>query len=201
MSTYDSLNQSYEAFIQMPHHPIYFMLGLVVISFLLEDVAVAAGVALSTGGSLLWGESFLAVWFGIAFGDLLLYAVGYFSRQIPFLKKRFVDEIAQDNAGVNKHKLAGTIFIARVTPGLRLVSYVYLGFKRTHFWSFTGLVLLAVFVWTISLYLGSIYLGAAIADALPIPKEVAVALPLLFLALLSFAYPWLKSRWRSYEPQ
>jgi membrane protein DedA with SNARE-associated domain len=197
MSTYDYLNQSYEAFIKMPHHPIYLMLGLVVISFLLEDVAVAAGVALSTSGSLLWSESFLAVWIGIAFGDLLLYAAGYFSRQIPFLKKRFVDAITEDEAELNKHKLVGTIFIARVTPGLRLVSYVYLGFRSIHFWSFTGLVLLAVFIWTTSLYLGSIYLGAAIADSLPIPKAIAVALPLLFLALVSFAYPWFKSRWGS----
>ena len=196
MSLYDFLEKNYEAFIQMPHHPAYLMLGLVLISFLFEDLAVAAGVAISTAGSLLWSESFLAVWFGIALGDLLLYAAGYYSRKIPFLKRRFVDNLSKDSSQLKKHKLAGTIFIARVTPGLRLVSYVYLGLKHVNLWTFSLLVLLAVLVWTGSLYLGSIYLGSAIADVLPIPKSIAVTLPLLILALITFAYPWIKSKWR-----
>lgn len=182
---------------QMHHHPAYLMLGLLAISFLFEDVAVAAGVAFSTAGSLHWSESFLAVWFGIAFGDLLLYVAGYFSRQIPFLKRRFVDNIRKDDARLNRHQLAGTIFIARVTPGLRLISYVYLGLKQVNFWSFTSLMMLAVLIWTASLYLGSIYLGGAITKVLPIPKEIAVALPLLVLALITFAYPWLKAKRRA----
>ena len=197
MSFYGTLETYYEAFLQMPHHPVYLMLGLVLISFLFEDIAVAAGVAFSTSGSLLWSESFLAVWFGIAVGDLLLYATGYFSRQIPFLKRRFVDNIPKDDERLNKHKLAGTIFIARVTPGLRLVSYIYLGLKHVNFWGFTSLVMLAVLLWTASLYLGSVYLGSAIAEALPIPKTFAVALPLLILALFTFAFPWIKAKWRS----
>ncbi|MBU3626875.1 VTT domain-containing protein [Polynucleobacter sp. JS-Safj-400b-B2] len=196
MPIYDILEKNYEAFTQMPHHPAYLMLGLVLISFLFEDVAVAAGVAFSTAGSLLWSESFLAVWFGIAIGDLLLYAAGYFSRRIPFLKRRFVDGIANDNRLLGKHKLAGTIFLARVTPGLRLISYVYLGLKHVNLWTFTFLVMFAVLVWTASLYLGSIYLGSVIAEALPIPKTLAVALPLLILALITFIYPWIKSRRR-----
>ena len=127
----------------------------------------------------------------------MLYATGYFSRQIPFLKRRFVDNIPKDDERLNKHKLAGTIFIARVTPGLRLVSYIYLGLKHVNFWGFTSLVMLAVLLWTASLYLGSVYLGSAIAEALPIPKTFAVALPLLILALFTFAFPWIKAKWRS----
>lgn len=192
MHFYQFLERSYEAFINMPHHPIYLMLGLVLISFLLEDVAVAAGVAFSTAGTLLWAESFLAVWFGIVVGDLLLYAAGYFSGRIPYLKKRFVDGINLDKKIMDKNKLAGTIFIARVTPGLRLISYVYLGLKRVHFWSFTSLVMISVFIWSVSLYLASIFLGSIIVEALPIPKSMAVALPLLAIALITFAYPWVK---------
>jgi membrane protein DedA with SNARE-associated domain len=196
MSFYLFLEQTYDAFIHMPHHPIYLMFGLVLISFLLEDVAVAAGVAFSTAGTLLWAESFLAVWFGIVIGDLLLYAAGYFSGKIPFLKRRFVDGFDLDKKLMSKNKLAGTIFIARVTPGLRLISYVYLGLKRVNFWSFTFFVMFSVFVWSASLYLGSVFLGSVIISAFPIPKEMAVALPLLMLALLTMTYPLIKSRWR-----
>ena len=195
MSAYDFLIQHYESFIQMPHHPVYLMLGLILISFLFEDVAVAAGVSLSTAGSLLWVESFLAVFCGIAIGDLLLYAAGYFSRKIPFFKRRFVDPIKKEMNPQKNHKLAGAVLLARVTPGLRLVSYVYLGLKHSNFLKFLLLVMVAVFVWCATLYLGSIYLGEAIAYALPIPKSIAVAIPLLFMALIAFSYPWFKEKW------
>lgn len=196
MPIYDILEKNYEAFIQMPHHPAYLMLGLILISFLFEDIAVAAGVALTTAGSLSWSESFLAVWFGIVVGDLLLYASGYYSRKIPFLKRRFVDRGLKENNLLGIYQLAGAIFIARVTPGLRLVSYVYMGLKNVNLWTFTWLVMFSVMVWTASLYLGSLYLGSLIAEALPIPMAVAVALPLLVLALITLIYPWFQARWR-----
>lgn len=192
-----TLNTLYEAFLLVPHHPVYLIGGLVLISFLVEDVAAAAGVALATAGSLTWSESFLAVWFGIAIGDLLLYAAGYFSRQMPILKRRFVDGVTIDGAKTQKSRLAGTVFVARVVPGLRLVSYVYLGLKQVNFLNFTLLVMIAVLIWTASLYAGSIYLGEFIAMSLPIPKVLAVSLPLLSLAIITLIFSWIKRKWHT----
>lgn len=184
---------------EMPHHPLYLMGGLVLISFLLEDVAAAAGVALSTAGSLLWSESFIAVWFGITLGDALLYAAGYFSRKVPILKRRFVDRLPSNSKLHSNQNLAAAIFIARVTPGLRFITYVYMGLTHISVVRFSALVMIAVFVWTTSLYLGSIYLGSVIAETLHIPQAVAVALPLLFLAVIAAIYPWLHSQWKRYS--
>jgi membrane protein DedA with SNARE-associated domain len=52
--------------------------------------------------------------------------------------------------------------------------------------------MISVFIWSVSLYLASIFLGSIIVEALPIPKSMAVALPLLAIALITFAYPWVK---------
>lgn len=188
---YQYWDHFYSAFIEMPHHPLYLMGGLVLITFLFEDVALAAGVSLSTMGSLLWSESFLAVWFGIALGDLLLYAAGYFSGKIPFLKKHFVDKLPM-SAKLERHRhLAIAIFIARVTPGLRFVTYVYMGLKHLNLTRFSSLVMLATLIWTASLYLVSIYLGSFIADTLHIPQAIAVALPLIIIAVITAVFPWL----------
>lgn len=185
----------YSAFIEMPHHPLYLMGGLILITFLFEDVALAAGVSLSTAGSLLWSESFMAVWFGIALGDLLLYAAGYFSGKIPFLKKHFVDKLPVSSKLESNRHLAIAIFIARVTPGLRLVTYVFMGLKQLNFTRFLSLVMIATFIWTASLYLASIYLGSVIADTLHIPQAIAAALPLMLLAVITAVIPWLRSQW------
>ncbi|SNX28049.1 membrane protein DedA, SNARE-associated domain [Polynucleobacter meluiroseus] len=196
MNLYQFLENAYSMFLAMPRHPLYLMGGLILLSFVFEDVAVAAGVAFSTAGSLLWSESFIAIWLGIAAGDLLLYATGFFSRKIPFLKRRFVDKPQVQEKVLNKHNLIATIFIARITPGLRLVTYVYVGFRHINFYRFTAIVMLAVLIWTASLYLTSFYLGAWIAQTLPIPKPIAVALPLLLLAIMTLIFPWARSKWQ-----
>jgi membrane protein DedA with SNARE-associated domain len=192
---YQYCENFYSAFLEMPHHPLYLMGGLVLISFLFEDLALAAGVSLSTAGSLLWSESFLAVWFGIVLGDLLLYAAGFYSSKIAFLKRHFVDKLPSSTKLTTKRNLASVIFIARVTPGLRLVTYVYLGLKQIEFFYFLMLVTLACLIWTASLYMGSLYLGSLIANTLHIPQALGVALPLLFLALVTTLTPWLRSQW------
>jgi membrane protein DedA with SNARE-associated domain len=187
----------YGAFIEMPHHPLYLIAGLILITFLFEDIALAAGISLSTMGSLSWIESFLAVWFGIALGDLLLFLAGYFSGEIPFLKKHFVDKLPINSKLESHRHFAIAIFIARVTPGLRLVTYVYMGLKQLHFFRFLLLVMFATFVWTVSLYLVSLYLGSFIADTLHISQAIAVALPLMLLAVMTALLPWLRSHWGS----
>ena len=72
-------------------NPFLLVLVLIGISFLLEDVAAAAGVALATTGQLSWLASFCGVAFGIAFGDILLYGLGMYCRKLPSLREKYID--------------------------------------------------------------------------------------------------------------
>jgi membrane protein DedA with SNARE-associated domain len=190
----DQILQYFDVVLQSSDSPFYLMAVLIGISFLLEDVAAAAGVALATVGKLSWIESFAAVAFGIAFGDTLLFGLGRLCRKIPFLKKRYIDGAVAVLPFKSNLQLAGVIFISRVTPGLRLVSYVYMGFIQVAFPIFLFWVTTAVMIWTASLYLISVLFGRVIASSLGIPIGFATALPLLILALGTFILAKLSKR-------
>ena len=164
--------------------PAVIVIALVLCTFLLEDLAIAAGAALAAQGMLSWSASFAAVAGGIALGDLALYAMGVGARSVPFLHQRYV----QTQRGLRaQDKLTGQLFsavlLARVIPGLRLVTYTACGFLRVPFGPFCAWVLLAVSVWTAGLYAVSLAIGDWLSQTLGWPTPVAVALPIVVLAL------------------
>lgn len=165
---------------------------LALTALLLEDVAIAAGVALATQGVISFPLSLVAVGGGIALGDLGLYALGLGARRVPWLKRRYVGEKSDWARAQIQQRLSSAVLLARVIPGLRLASYTTCGFVRVPFWPFTAWVVLAVTVWTLGLYALSAAIGHALAAALGVPPAVAVALPVVVLAL---AVP-LWRRWR-----
>lgn len=160
-------------------------LALVLTSFLLEDVSIAAAAALASHGTLSWESAFFWVFAGIAVGDLGLYALGAGARRIQWLRRKYID--SQRHVGVQNRlasNLASAVLLARVVPGLRLVTYTLSGFVRVPPFSFCLWVCLAVAAWTAGLFwLGAIG-GAALGMALHIPQPVAVALPIIAVALL-----------------
>ena len=162
--------------------PWVIALALVLTTLLLEDVAIAAGVALATQGTISWGLSIAAVGGGIAGGDLGLYALGMAATRVPWLQRRYIgDRSAWAREQVTR-RLPSAVLLARVIPGLRLVTYTACGFLRVPFGPFTAWVLLAVALWTGALYGLSLAIGAALAQQLGLPLPVAVALPILVLA-------------------
>ena len=159
-------------------------LALVLTSFLLEDVAIAAAASLAATGLLSWAEAFGWVFLGIAIGDIGLYATGLGARRIPWLHRKYI--VPQGDSGIKlrlEQNLLTAVLLARVIPGLRLVTYVLCGFVRTPFVAFCLWVLLAVALWTAALLGLGALVGAALAQALHVPQSVAVALPILALAL------------------
>ena len=87
------------------------------------------------------------------------------------------------------------MLLARVIPGLRLATYSACGFVRVPLLPFTAWVLVAVTSWTAGLYAVSVALGQVLAHTLGVPPAVAVALPIVALAVV---VPLLhKSRQRS----
>lgn len=164
--------------------PAVIALVLALTTLLLEDVAIAAGVALATQGAISWELSLLAVGGGIALGDLGLYALGLGARRVPWLKRRYVGEKSEWARLQIQKRLSSAVLLARVIPGLRLVTYTTSGFVRVPFWPFTAWVLVAVTLWTVGLYVLSAAIGHALATALGLPPAIAVALPVVVLALV-----------------
>lgn len=174
--------------------PWLICLALVLTTFLLEDVAIAAGAVLAVQGLLSWELALLAVGGGIALGDVGLYGLGLAARRVPALRRRLIDGRAGWLGEQIARRYAGAIVLARVIPGLRLVTYTACGFYRLPFVPFCIWVVLAVAVWTGGLMGLSAWIGTALSQALGIPPALAVALPIVLLALVLMF-------WRRGEPQ
>jgi membrane protein DedA with SNARE-associated domain len=184
--------------------PWLIALALAFTTLLLEDLAIAAGVSLATQGVISWELTFAAVGGGIALGDLALYGVGLAATHVPWLKRKYIDKADDKTADGQMHwarrqlkereHLPSAVLLARVIPGLRLVTYTIAGFLRVRFWLFAGWVFFAVALWTAGLFWLSTLLGAALSSALHVPAPVAVALPIMVLALAFPLFRYLKKR-------
>jgi membrane protein DedA with SNARE-associated domain len=157
--------------------------ALALTTLLLEDLAIAAGVALAAQGTISWELSIAAVGLGIALGDLGLYALGLGARRVPWLRRRYVGDRSAWARRQIEQRLGTAVLLARVIPGLRLATYTASGFVRVPLPAFTAWVVLAVALWTLGLYGLSAAIGQALAQRLGLPVPVAVALPILVLAL------------------
>jgi membrane protein DedA with SNARE-associated domain len=162
--------------------PAVIALVLALTTLLLEDVAIAAGLALATQGVIPWSLSLAAVAGGIAAGDLGLYALGLAARRVPWLRARYVGERSLWARGQIERRMGSAVLLARVVPGLRLATYTACGFVRVPLLPFTAWVVLAVSLWTGGLYAVGAAVGHALAERLGLPPAVAVALPILLLA-------------------
>ena len=100
--------------------PAVIALVLALTTLLLEDLAIAAGVALATQGAISWGLSLGAVGGGIAMGDLGLYGLGLAATHVPWLRRRYVGEKSDWARGQIVRRLSSAVLVARVVPGLRL---------------------------------------------------------------------------------
>ena len=158
-------------------------LALILTTFLLEDVAIAAGVALAVQGIMGWAESFAAVAFGIALGDVLLYGLGKLALQWPWLYQHYLRHRHNRLEQFIHERLGFAIILARIIPGMRLLTYVYCGYINAPLMAFTAWVVLSVTVWTAGLYLLSLSIGQVSEHAFGIPLSVAVIIPMIFLAI------------------
>ena len=156
--------------------------ALALTTLLLEDVAIAAGAALAAQGILSWEWVFVAVAGGIALGDVGLYGLGAAARRVDWLRRRVGPDRSARAYGHLVRSLPSAVLLARVIPGLRLLTYTACGWLRVPLVPFTLWVGVAVALWTAGLLWLSAALGGVLAGALSIPLPVAVALPLLLLA-------------------
>jgi membrane protein DedA with SNARE-associated domain len=166
-------------------------LALALTTLLVEDLAIAAGAALAARGSISWELALLAVGGGIALGDLGLYGLGALARRLPFLRRRYIGPGTTALRERLARRLPSAVLLARVIPGLRLVTYTASGFLRVSLPAFTLWVVLAVAAWTMGLFALGHAFGHWLAAHLHVPAPLAVALPIVAIAL---ALPLLRRR-------
>lgn len=133
----------------LTYSPMALFVAVIVLSYLLEDVAiVTAAVAASQGVMPMW-SALLAIFIGIASGDVGLYGLGLAARRWRRLRG-----ILLTKAGVRlvRRKLRAhafsNLFLIRFIPGLRFVGFCLSGFFRVRFNTFVLSVLVATSLWT-----------------------------------------------------
>jgi membrane protein DedA with SNARE-associated domain len=183
LSTWHAIVVWFEAVLAGMAAPGLIAVVLALTTLLLEDLAIAAGVALATQGAISWSLSLVAVGGGIAAGDIGLYGLGLAATRVPWVRRRFVGDRSLWARDQLVTRLPSAVLLARVIPGLRLVTYTACGLVRVPLLRFSAWVLLAVALWTLGLYGVSVAVGSALADHLGVPPPVAVALPILALAV------------------
>ena len=180
--------------------PAVIALVLALTTLLLEDLAIAAGVALATQGVISWELSLAAVGGGIALGDLGLYAMGLGATRVPWLHRRYVGDKSTWAREQIMRRLPSAVMLARVVPGLRLATYTACGFVRVPIVPFTAWVMLAVTLWTVGLYGLSAAIGQALAKHLGLAPPLAVAIPILVLAAAVPLVRHLRTRFTTARP-
>jgi membrane protein DedA with SNARE-associated domain len=164
--------------------PWVIMTVLALTTLLLEDVALAAGAALATQGLISWPLAFLAVAGGIALGDLGLYAMGWGARKVKALEARFIGPRSLALRGRLSSELGAAVLLARVVPGLRLLTYTAAGFLDISRSRFTVWVLLAVSLWTVGVFAVSVAIGSWLASVSGLSPAVAVAIPIIVFSII-----------------
>lgn len=139
------------------HSTALLMVGIVILSYLLEDVAIVTAAAMSSNDLLPTHLALLAIFLGISTGDLGLYWLGRMARKVRAMRFRLVKK--QKFRAIQKRLLKGAfvhLFIIRFVPGLRTVGYSVSGFIAVPVWIFTAAVLLASVLWT-SIIFGTLH--------------------------------------------
>jgi membrane protein DedA with SNARE-associated domain len=164
-------------------------LALGLITLLVEDVAIAAGAALAAAGLLSWGWAFAGVAGGIAAGDIALYGLGAGAHRVAWLQKRWLGLSLRHPDAVQRlqtnldTQLPSAILLARVIPGLRLLTYTACGWLRVDLMRFSLWCCFAVALWTAGLFYLSATVGDFITRTTGLPPALAAALPVLAFAL------------------
>jgi membrane protein DedA with SNARE-associated domain len=98
--------------------PLRIAIALFLLTFLLEDAAIAAGAALIVHGMITFEAAFVGLVGGIILGDYGLYLLGKASRRFKVVRSRLPDQ-----SRLSGQKLGLQLLIARIVPGLRLATY------------------------------------------------------------------------------
>ncbi|MGO2232620.1 hypothetical protein B6N13_09040 [Marinomonas sp. UCMA 3892] len=158
--------------------------GIVLLSYLLEDLAIATAATLSANGDLLPSLALMSIFIGIATGDLGLYVLGRYAQKVRWLRYR---ALTNTSFKVIRQKLTqrafANLFLIRFIPGLRTIGFTLSGFLAIPLPVFFSAVLLATSIWTLLVFTLIYQVGSHVFMSLSELKWllIPVAFGLLFL--------------------
>lgn len=142
------------------HSQLSLFIGIILLSYVLEDLAIVTAASLSAQGVLPTSVGLIAAFIGIASGDLGLYFLGKASTRIrPFRYKtltnphlRYIRKKLKDNPMLN-------LFIIRFIPGLRTIGFTLSGIFHISLKRFFVAVMAATGIWTAIVFPSVYFLG------------------------------------------
>src|SRR5262245_62151031 len=141
--------------------------GAVVIgTFILED-ATTVFAAMAVSDHRLSGPLTLAaLYFGVAVGDMGLFAVGQLAAGHPWARRYVVLDKVQAVRRWLDGRLIAAVISTRFLPGARLPTYTACGFLGVSFRRFAVAVVVGTMLWTTLLFAVSLSLGGLIMTQL-----------------------------------
>ena len=136
--------------------------GIILLSYLLEDLAIVTAASLSAQEMVTPMIGLLAAFIGIASGDLGLYFLGRLSTRFRLLRYktltnahlRYLRKKLQSNPMLN-------LFIIRFIPGLRTIGFTLSGVFHIRVLTFLIAVMSATAVWTALVFPSVYFLGSS----------------------------------------
>ena len=158
----DLITNIQEALLTSHSSELSIFIGIIILSYLLEDLAIITAASLSAQDIITPTIGLLAAFIGIASGDLGLYFLGRLSTRFRLLRYktltnthlRYMRKKLQSNPMLN-------LFIIRFIPGLRTVGFTLSGVFHIRISTFFISVMSATAVWTAIVFPSVFFLGSS----------------------------------------
>ena len=137
-------------------------LSIILLSYLMEDLAIITAALLASDNVLSIQLALLAIFIGIASGDIGLYGLGLLATKWRALRYRL---LSGKRMRLLKRKLRSrpvlNITLIRFIPGLRTVGFTLSGLFRINFLHFLISVITATAIWTAIVFFCIYHLGSS----------------------------------------
>lgn len=157
------ITESIQVFLNSGEQPVgWLMLAIIALSYLLEDLAIVTAAGLAVQKVMPPELALLAIFIGIATGDLALYYLGHSGRYFRGVRYKALTNRHFRALHHRLHKNAFmNLFIIRFIPGLRTVGFTLSGFFSVSIPVFLAAVLSATAIWTCLVFSIIYYLGSS----------------------------------------
>ncbi|MDE2199440.1 MAG: VTT domain-containing protein [Rhodospirillales bacterium] len=135
-------------------------------TFVLEDAATVLAAMRVQEGAVAMPVALLALYFGVALGDVGLYGLGMLARRLPWAARLVPEARAAAGQAWLRGRVFKLVLASRFLPGTRLPAYTACGFLRASFREFALAAVLATLVWTTLLFGVSLRVGQFLIDHL-----------------------------------
>lgn len=162
-------------------------------TFILEDLSLAAALGLVADSKISFTHAFMACFFGIFLGDILLYYFGYFIALINTkIRVKHLERFSLKIQNTKRNSLLTySIIASRFIPGTRFFIFLSSGFFRYPILKFIILNLLTVFAWVLFAFV----IGFSFKDFLMNHLILGIFSILMFFHFLKTCIPIMTNSW------